>query len=198
MFEESIKEGKPRPSFDGTGDYQVFVTLSGEVQNPAFLRFLERIGPERTARFSTRDLLALDHLARDERVPDELRSHVDSLENAGVVECIGRGKNRRCFLSRSLYEFLGQKGTYTRKRGLDRETNKQLLLKHIRDNAAVGSPLSELKQVLPSLSEDQVQRLVRDLKDAGLIAPVGKTRGALWFPAEQAGVAESRDAAETT
>ncbi len=32
MFEESIKESKPRPDFAGTDDYQVALTLDGEVK----------------------------------------------------------------------------------------------------------------------------------------------------------------------
>jgi len=41
-----------------------------------------------------------------------------------------------------------EKGTYTRKKGLDRETNKALLLKHIKENTKNGSRLKELMQVL--------------------------------------------------
>jgi ATP-dependent DNA helicase RecG len=44
MFEECIKESKPQPNFAGTDDYQVSVTLRGEVQDARFLRFLERVG----------------------------------------------------------------------------------------------------------------------------------------------------------
>jgi len=35
----------------------------------------------------------------------------------------------------------------TRHVGLDRDTNKELLLKHIRENNAVGTPFKELQQV---------------------------------------------------
>jgi ATP-dependent DNA helicase RecG len=192
MFEESIREGKARPSFDGTDDYQVFVTLRGEVQNPAFLRFLERVGSERTARFSTKDLLVLDLLARQESVPEEFRGHVDALAEEGIVECVGRGRSRRCYLSRSLYEFLGQKGTYTRRRGLDRGTNKELLLRHIQDNAAAGSPLSELTQVLPSLSRGQLQYLLTELSFEGKAHFIGHARTAKWYPGPPDAVRRAR------
>jgi ATP-dependent DNA helicase RecG len=71
---------------------------------------------------------------------------------------------------------------YTRKRGLDRETNKALLLKHIEDNARTGATLEELRQVLPALSAASVQWLVRQLKSEGKIQVQGKTRSARWFP----------------
>ena len=55
-------------------------------------------------------------------------------------------------LARSLYSAAGKPGVHTRIVGLDRETNKELLLKHIRDNGDKGTPLKELLQVLPNLS----------------------------------------------
>jgi ATP-dependent DNA helicase RecG len=68
MFEESIKESKPRPDFTGTDDYQVFLTLRGEIQDVRFLRFLEQIGRETLRSFTTEDLLILDILRQQDAV----------------------------------------------------------------------------------------------------------------------------------
>lgn len=73
-------------------------------------------------------------------------------------------------------------GIYTRKRGLDKETNKALLLKHIRSNAKMGSKFNELHQVLPSLSRDQIKQLLKELKAQGLIQLTGSTKASLWYP----------------
>jgi hypothetical protein len=54
----------------------------------------------------------------------------------------------------------GAKGVYTRKKGLDRDTNKALLLKHIKGNKKTGTRLEELLQVLPALTYNQVQTLM--------------------------------------
>lgn len=72
---------------------------------------------------------------------------------------------------------------YTRQRGLDRETNKALLLRHVEDSAKTGTTFGELHQVLPYLSRDQVKALIRELKKAGKIESKGITKTALWFPA---------------
>src|SRR5579875_3873692 len=146
MFEECIRESKPKPDFSGTDDHQVSVTLRGEVQDPRFLQFLEQVG---------------------------------------------RGRGTRYILSRKFYRFLGKRGVYTRKRGLDRETNKALLLKHIEDNQQEGSQLGELMQVLPALTRFQVQTLLRELKRDRRIASVGTRRAGRWFPASRAAVIES-------
>ncbi len=182
MFKESIKESKPVPDFGGTDAHQVALTLRGEVQDPRFLRFLEQIGEEKLASFAIEDLLVLDLVHREQPVPEHLRDRLRYLVEQGVVETVGRGRGSRQILSRDLYEFLGKKGVYTRKRGLDRETNKELLLKHIQDNEEEGSRLPELMQVLPSLSRHQVQFLMRELRAEGRIHRVGRTKGARWYP----------------
>jgi ATP-dependent DNA helicase RecG len=179
IYEESIRQSKPIPDFTNTDAYQVAITLHGTVQDPQFIRFLERVGRERLARFSTQDFLILDWINRDQPVPVAYQSRVPYLLEQGIVERAGRGK---CMLSRQFYRFVRKKGMYTRKKGLDRETNKALLLKHIEDNRDEGSPLHELLQVLPGLSRDQVQTLLRELKAAGKAHPRGTTRNAKWFP----------------
>ncbi|MBM4037730.1 MAG: transcriptional regulator [Planctomycetes bacterium] len=182
MFETSIRQSKPSPDFSGSGDYQVAVRLSGEVQDTNFVRFLEKVGKERGASFSTQDLLLLDLVNRGAPVPQELRARVHALVDEGVLERIGRGRGIRLTLSRKFYHFAGKKGAYTRLRGLDRETSKALLLRHLEDNREQGSPLSELNQVLPGLSVLDVQNLLRELKVERRAHCVGRTKRGLWLP----------------
>jgi ATP-dependent DNA helicase RecG len=181
MFEESIKEGKAVPDYSGTDSSQVSLVLHGEVQHPEFLRFLEKIGNERLARFTTRDLLVLDLLQRDQRVPEELRFRLSHLLEQGVIERIGRGRGVRYVLSRKFYSFLGRTGTYTRRRGLDRETQKSLLLRHLQHSGRDGARLQDLLQVLPELSRGQVQTLLKELKRECRAHVVGQRRAGIWL-----------------
>ena len=182
MFELSIQESKPTPDFAGTDQYQVVLNLNGEVQDPRFLQFLEKVGRETLNLFSTSDFLLLDHIHRERRVPDHLQNRLQSLVEKGVVERFGRGRGVKYILSHRYYKMVDEKGAYTRKKGLDRETNKALLLKHIKENRGSGSRLKELMQVLPALSNDQVQTLIKELKADGKIYKTGTTRSALWYP----------------
>ena len=184
IYEACIRESKPKPDFTRTDAYHVWLTLNGEVQHPEFLRFLEKLGKERLESFTTQDLLVIDNVFRDEPVSDCFGGNLLQLVDSGVIEQISRGRGTRYVLSRQFYEFIGKKGTYTRKRGLDRETNKMLLLKHIKDNRKEGSPLGELMQVLPMFSRRQVQRLVEELEGEGRICGKGKTRARLWYSTE--------------
>jgi len=183
MFEVCIKESKPRPDFRGTDEYQVSVTFQGEIQDSRFLQFLEQIGKEMLASFTTQDLLVLDLIKREEPVPKELRDRLALLRDREIIEVISRGKGTRYILSRRFYGFLGKRGVYTRKRGLDKETNKALLFKHIQDFQKDGSRLKELTQVLPQLTQNQIQKLLVELKKEGRIRCIGRTNGARWFPA---------------
>ncbi len=163
--------------------------LNGKVQDPRFLQFLEKVGRETLELFSTSDFLLLDHIHRERKIPDQLQNRLQSLVEKGVVERFGRGRGVKYILSRRYYKMVDEKGAYTRKKGLDRETNKALLLKHIEGNRDNGSRLKELMQVLPALSKDQVQSLIRELKADRKIYKTGTTRAALWYPENNEAIA---------
>ncbi len=179
MFELSVKQAKALPDFKGTDRMHVRVTLDGLVQDPKLLTMMERIGLETLQSFSTGDFLVLNHIRCEQAVPDELRDRIPRLLDIGVIERVARGK---FILGRRYYAAVGKKGVYTRKRGLDRATNKELLLKHIRENAETGSQMDEFYQVLPGLVRTQIQRLLREMKEQGRVHSQGLTRAARWYP----------------
>lgn len=180
MFEESIKEGKPRPDFLDTDAHQVSLTLRGEIQNPEFLRFLARVAREQGTKFSLEDLLALDLMQRDERIPEDLKPRLARLIQEGVIERVGRGRGVRYILSGKFYRLVGQHGTYTRKKGLDQDTNKALLLKHLERAGASGAPMAEFEEVLPAVSRRSILRFLQDLRDEGKVQAGGSGRWVRW------------------
>jgi ATP-dependent DNA helicase RecG len=181
IYEELIKQSKPAPDFARTDQYQVGLTLHGTVQDPAFVRFVEKVGKETTAFFGTHDWVIFAQAARGEKIPKGQEGRVKRLLDLGLIE---RGAGRTYILARRYYEFVGQKGAYTRKKGLDREQNLALLLKHIDANQSVGCRLEELCQVLPALPTTQVQSLLKTLKRLGKAHPVGQRKAGLWFPGQ--------------
>lgn len=181
IVRECIRQSKPLPDLSRTDDHFVWLTLHGEIQDPEFLRFLEEVGGERTALFGTDDFLVVDLVHREQSVPEHLRSKVESLLDQGVIERLGRGRGSRLLLSRRFYRHLGKAGVYTRKRGLDRETNKALLEKHLLENREAGAALGELRQVLPAESEGAIQRLLTELRSEGRVTLQGSRRWARWM-----------------
>ena len=179
IFEELIKQSKPKPDFSRTDQYQVGLTMYGTVQDPQFIRFVEKASKETMATFSTHDWLLMSAASRGEKLPSGSEREVARLVDLGILE---KGRGRAHILSRRFYEFVGKKADYTRRKGLDREHNLALLLQHIETNAAAGSQLEELCQVLPSLKRTQVQSLLQTLKRRGDAHPVGQRRAGVWYP----------------
>lgn len=87
---------------------------------------------------------------------EKMRLRLKHLIEMGIVAHVGRNKY---VLALSLYNAAGKPGIHTRRVGLDRETNKELLLKHIRDKGNEGSPFRELQQVLPGHNRGEIQVL---------------------------------------
>ena len=184
MVESAVRQGKPLPNFAGTAAHEVRLTLEGGVRNPAFVRFMERLGEETLRSFSTLDYLALDCLQQERPLASALQERLPALAVVGAVEVLGRGKSARYILAAALYAALGARGTYTRKRGLDHGTNKALLLKHLRDQGHAGAPLNEFLQVLPALPIKSVQHLLNELRNEGCIRVLGQRRWARWHLAD--------------
>jgi ATP-dependent DNA helicase RecG len=178
MFELSVRESKALPDFHGSDNYFVRLTLNGLIMDKQLLLFLKKIGNEQQELLSTDDFLAIDALFYDKPLNENLRLRLKRLVDMGIVEHSGRGKY---VLARGLYEATGKTGVHTRVVGLDRDTNKQLLLKYIRKSVDTGAPLKELCQVLPSHSLRQIQILLGELRTDGKITSKGAGKGAAWF-----------------
>ncbi len=156
----------------------------GKFKMKAF-SFLEKIGQERLASFNTEDFLVLD-LVHNERpipsTPPELKIRLNHLVDLGIVERIGKGRGTWYMLCQNITLLQEKVECIQGKQGLDKKTNKELLIKHLQVNAVRGSKLAELNQVLPSLSQRQVQELLKELRLEGQVHFKGQTKASLWFP----------------
>lgn len=173
-----FKEAKALPDFSGTDAHGVRLTLSGLVLDKNLIVILNKIGAERLESFSTDDFLLINSLFYKHTVPIHLRGRIKRLVELGVIERIGRNK---VVLARAFYKATQLRGIRTRLVGLDRETNKELLLKHIQECDPEGTPFRELQQVLPGHSRSQIRTLLNHLRTDGRIRVDGTKSGARWF-----------------
>ena len=135
---------------DSDFSFVICISLNGLVIDKMMLSLINRIGNERLECFSTDDFLVIDALFHDRKLSNSLRLRTKRLVDMGIIEHHpGRDKY---FLARSFYDVVGKPGVHTRLVGLDRNTNKELILKHIRKNGVKGTPLKELRHVLPGHS----------------------------------------------
>lgn len=180
MFTASVTEGKLPPDFSGTDSNHVFLTLHGQVQDPLFLQFMEKVTAESETPMRTDDLVVLDAIHRELPIPGGVEGRVRPLIDLGVIEKIGR---KKLILSRRFYAFAGKKGKYTRLRGLAREAKKALIIQHLEQNAGTkGCSFKEFLDAFNDLSPVQVKVLLRQVKDSGGAHAEGQTSAARWFP----------------
>lgn len=182
IYETSVKEAKPLPDFTGTDDTFVSLTLNGLVIDKQMLSVINRIGNERLDTLTTADFLTINALYHDMPLDSHMQERLKHLTEMGIVEHIGRSKY---VLSRSLYSAVGKSGVHTRIVGLDRETNKELLLKHMREKGPDGAPFKEFQQVLPGLSRNQITVLLRELRKDNKAYCVGLKSAARWFAGQK-------------
>ena len=178
IYELSIKDAKSLPDFKGTDDHFVCITLNGLVLDKRMLSLLNRVGDERLGSLSTGDFLVINELFHEKKLSENLRIHTKKLLDMGVIEHLSRNKY---VLARSIYSIVGKSGIHTRLTGLDRKTNKELIISHLEKNGIKGATLQEFHQVLPGHSRSQIQILLRELKAENRIVLKGKTNGAKWF-----------------
>ena len=177
MFKACLEEGKLPPDFAGSTPESVSVILNGVVQDEAFVTFLERIATEKQSRFSVMDLVVLDGVHRGVEIPQVMRERLTELVALGAVTRLGRS---RLVLARSFYVLKGKPGEYTRRAGLDRNTRKELLIKHIAASGIAGAPIEELAQVLPDANRNELKVQLRELRKAGRAHTRGIRRAARW------------------
>ncbi len=130
IYDSALREGKARPQFTGTDDFQVALTMRGEVIDPRFLRLLD-VAQQHGIVLNLDHLIVLDHIRHGAAPTPDMEDCVRHLVQIGLIERVGTGRASKLILSRGMYLTLGEPGTYTRYVGLDRETNKQLIIKHM-------------------------------------------------------------------
>ncbi|HEX5716661.1 MAG TPA: ATP-binding protein, partial [Thermoanaerobaculia bacterium] len=186
MLVECVQDSKPLPDYSRSDEQEVFLRLHGDMQDPAFVKLLTGLPHEQSAAFSSHHFLVLDHVRRGQPVPRWCRDELEFLRSLDLVHFEGRGRGTRYFLNESLYDGAAQEGGTVRRFGFGRTAHKALLLRHIKKQRNAGSTFAELHQILPSLSRDQVQTLLKELKNESKIRSVGRTKGGRWHPVETA------------
>jgi ATP-dependent DNA helicase RecG len=178
MLEECIRDSKPLPDYARSDDYEVFLTLPGEMQDPAFILFLSKLEAERGGPFSSHEYLVLDLVRRGQPIPKDSRAILQSLRKAGLIETHGHARGTRYALTSQRYD------PAQKSRPLDRDAAKQVLVQFIRDHQDEGSTLASMLDRFPSVTRDQLKGMLKDLKNEGKAHSVGRTKGGRWYPGE--------------
>ncbi len=181
MFREAVREAKALPSFEGTDETRVVLTLSSVIQDPALVQAIDAMTRDELEVLDARDYLVIDHVVRQEKVPKPLQPRISRLVDIGVLEKRPVG---RFMLTRRLYAAAGRKGAYTRAAGLERQAKLELAHQHLREAGRDGAPIGEIMEIFPDLTRSQVFSLLDSLRQQERAHVRGQRRLARWYADE--------------
>jgi len=180
IFESCIRESKGDPDFTHTDADHFWITLRGTIQHPEFLRVLQKVGSDRLLSFSLDDFIVIQAAFENRPIFPRFAACVKRLLEEGLLEKTNVRGTSAPILSRRLYKAIGKEGVHTRKKGLDRGYNKQLLFRHIELSEPAGAKMEELLQVLPTFNRHLIRPLLTSMQKEGKIHVTGTTKAARW------------------
>jgi len=175
IYEQTIKEGKGIPTFVGTDNYSVQLTIPAVVKDPEFILFLEKIINQKQIHLSFEEIYELEQIHEN----GVLRNSTfrNKFLEYQLIEKSGSGRGIRYLLSKRFYEHSNQRGAYTKIKGISRDQKKQLILNHFIDFPKATT--SDLQKGL-EMNQSDVNNLLQELKKVGKICHQGSRRTGYW------------------
>lgn len=174
MYLRQLELGKEPPNYSKTDKYHVTLELKGEIVNIRFTKYVYKVANDLNKFLNDEELRLLYQLQNEpKKLPS---SKVSDLVRIGIIE---KTYDDKYMLSKQYYEYADLKGEYTRRKGLDKETNKVLLLRHL-ENHKKGYK-KDFIQVLKDVSPKTIEKYLEELRNENKIRLVGNpkiTRGA--------------------
>jgi ATP-dependent DNA helicase RecG len=187
IFEQSIRQGKGKPDFSGTDDFEVHLNIPGQVRDPTFVQYLEKVANEKQITFSFEELLELERIRVSGKVSTP--GHRAALIELGLIEQHGRTRGARYTLSHRYYSTTGKPGVHSRIIGLTRPARKHLIFEHLQRHEK--ATLGEFEQIFTDLSPKDISRLLQELRSEGVVRHHGARRWGYWSLTES-GYSEDR------
>jgi ATP-dependent DNA helicase RecG len=123
MIQNQLSSGKKFPDYNKTTKYKVILEIDGEIYDIRFAQYVSKIAIEENKELSYKELMVLMKIKEGKKIsPEQI---TEDLYKMGLIEKIG---TRTYILSKKYYLEIGE---YTRRRGLDKQRNKELILQHL-------------------------------------------------------------------
>jgi ATP-dependent DNA helicase RecG len=189
IYEGMLRYGRPAPDYNMSDATSVVLVMPESDADTAFLEMI-LTHEERTQRAMPIDsLIVLSRLKQERRLTTSdmaidtqkseqaTRVTLEKLVEAGLVDAHGTGRGRSYTLSAKVYRQAGQKAAYVRQTGFDPIQQEQMVLAFIdRHGSVKRSDVIELCYLNPH----QAYRLLKRLKEQGLILQKGERRYAVY------------------
>ncbi len=176
IFESAIRQGKGLPDFKGTDNSTVQINVPAKVEDPEFVKFLEKIVNEQQEILSFDEIFELEKLRKLKVVPT--LKHKEKFLKLGIVDKVGKTSGIKYALSHRYYLHQEKPGIYTRIKGFNRTAKKELILEHLRREAK-GS-LQDFVEGFSDLKAKDVANLLAELRTDGKIKYEGSRPTGYW------------------
>jgi len=180
IFSRAISEGKGRPKIEELSSGQVQLQIPTQVKDEKFIVFLTNISKQNQISFDmVKDLLFLNDI-RENQFSNDIERREKFLKFA-IIEKIGKGRGTKYILSSKMYEVLGQKAEYIRKKWFAKDEQKELLWKFFKQHKK--GRMKDFKDLFEAkLNNHQILKLLWILKAEDKIFFDGKQRSpsAFW------------------
>lgn len=133
IFYQTISESKPAPDYTKSDNFQVELRLSAIVQDKAFALFIHQIQQERKhhEKISVQEVLTLNGVRQGIKKTKLDSAILYKLEQEGLIEKHGKTKGTYYVLSRAYYEFIDEKGKYSKATDWDERQMFYIILQHL-------------------------------------------------------------------
>lgn len=169
MVEKQLSLGKNLPNYGKTDQYHVILELDGTIKDIEFAKYVLRIADKKQKILNDQELIILYSIKDNKKVKANLIT--ENLLELGLIEKIGYGKY---ILSKPYYDYINKKGEYTRRRGLDKETNKRLIIEHLKHYKK--GYISNFVEALKDVPQKTINKYLIELKDEDKIDLVGNPK----------------------
>ena len=137
---------------------------------------MEKVANEKQINFSFDEIYELEKL-REKKISGSLK-HKEKFLKLGIIEKVGKTSGQKFILAHRYYSYQEKPGVYTRIKGFNRESKKELILEHIKRE---GSGRKEdFLDVFPDLKPQDIANLLYELKMEGKIKHEGARRSGRW------------------
>ena len=180
IFLYTLSEGKPKPDYSQTDDFNVTATLSASVKDPGFALYVQGIQdslPDDN-KLTVFDVLALCEIRDGAKRPSD-KEIAWNLEKLGFIEKHGKTNAQYYILPRKYYELSGDLAGYSLKTDWDINQMWAVLCPFLQKYGKAKR--GEINKLLGShISDKQFRNFIDELKAKGFIRTEGE-RGQMTY-----------------
>ncbi len=179
IFRLTLSEGKQRPDYSKTDDYQVTAILSAAVKDPGFALFVNSIQQELpdNQKLTVFDVLTFCDIREGSQPKD--KDIAKRLQEMGYLEKRGKTTAIRYILPRRYYELTNKLSEYSALTDWDDEQVWAVLFPYLKKYGQAKK--GEIAKVIGNhISDTQLRRVIERLTKNGILKKRGKTTNTVY------------------